>query len=204
MDAIELLLTRRSYKPAAMREPGPDNDELSLILTAALRTPDHGRLSPWRIQVIDGPGRNALADLLERIHRAERPDANADSIAVERARATRSPLLLVVSSRLRREGRIPVLEQLLSGGAVCQNLLNAVHASGFVAQWVTGWPAYHPEVKAALRIPEDDHILGWIYVGSSTEAPLERQRASIDDVVERWVGQRSDDGPTALSGESSR
>ena len=192
MEAMELLLTRRSHKPATMCEPGPDDDQLSLILAAALRTPDHGRLSPWRIHVVQGSRRAELADLLERIHRTERPDATADSVSVERGRATSSPLLLIVSSRLEPEARIPVLEQLLSGGAVCQNLLNAVHASGFVAQWVTAWPAYHPVVKSALGVSERDHVLGWIHVGSAGAVPRERERASVDDVVKRWDGVRQD------------
>ena len=41
---------------------------------------------------------------------------------------------------------------MLSAGAVCQNMLIAAHALGFVANWITEWCAYNPLVKERLGL----------------------------------------------------
>ena len=45
--ALALLETRRSGKPHDLIAPGPTQQELDRILTIAMRTPDHGKISPW-------------------------------------------------------------------------------------------------------------------------------------------------------------
>jgi nitroreductase len=188
MDAIEMLLTRRSGVSKAMTQPGPGPDALERILMAGIQVPDHRRLSPWRIQIVDEEGQPVLAQLLGRAYFAQYPDASSEAVEAEARRACRSPLLLVVSSRLQDDGRTPPIEQLMSCGAMCQNLLNAAHASGFVAQWLTGWPAYDLTVKSAFGVGVDDHIVGWIHIGSARGELAPRQRASVSDVVSDWNG----------------
>src|SRR3984893_14396494 len=53
-ETIDLLLTRRSAKPAMLGAPGPSSAELATILTAATRVPDHKKLVPWRFMVFEG------------------------------------------------------------------------------------------------------------------------------------------------------
>jgi nitroreductase len=45
---LALLETRRSGKPRDLVGPGPSPAELDRILAIAARTPDHGKLFPWR------------------------------------------------------------------------------------------------------------------------------------------------------------
>jgi len=80
------------------------------------------------------------------------------------------------------------MEQKLSGGALCQNLLNGAHALGYVAQWLTGWPAYHPEVKKALGHSNETEIIGFIFIGTAEQPKMERERASAEKVVSEWTG----------------
>jgi len=186
MEAIDLLVSRRSCVAAALGEPGPGEGELARILEAGIRVPDHKKLSPWRIQVLDGPGQARLGEVCAQAYRRDHPDASRAVVAAERARPCRSPVLLVVASRLDPAAPVPEIEQLLSGGAVCMNLLNAAHALGYAGQWLTDWPAYDARVKAALGHGEGDHVLGWIHLGTPTVAPTERWRAAVADVVSRW------------------
>ena len=58
------LATRRSGKARDMVAPGPDAAELRAIIELALRTPDHGKLAPWRIITIAPEQRDAFAALL--------------------------------------------------------------------------------------------------------------------------------------------
>jgi len=188
MDTIDVLTQRQSVGADFLTEPGPGPEELQKILSAALRVPDHGRLFPWRIQVLDKPAQKNLAEVYVARYRALNPAARDNQIEHERRRPQRAPLLLVVSNRLEPMHKIPILEQTLSGGALCMNILNAAHALGFAANWVTGWPAFDDAVKSALGVPPASQIIGFIHVGSPGAPPKERIRPKLEDIVSEWKG----------------
>ena len=183
VDRLDVLIKRRSVVAKNLGEPGPDDAALERILRAGVRVPDHGKLGPWRLQVLGRPAQMMLGDVLAEVYAADHADARDDQVAFERARPARAPVLIVVSSRLHRDHKIPEIEQLLSCGAVCQNLLNAAALLGFGAQWLTEWPAYDRRIKAALNVPENEHIVGFISIGTPAEAPSERSRPDVGTVV---------------------
>lgn len=183
LDQLDALTRRRSVVAKNLGRPGPDDHALERILRTGVRVPDHGKLGPWRLQVLKMPAQRRLGDVLAEAYAADHPDAREDQVAFERSRPARAPTLIVVSSRLHREHKIPVIEQLLSCGAVCQNLLNAATLMGFAAQWLTEWPAYDDRVKAVLDVPSDDHIVGFISIGTPIETPNERPRPDFETIV---------------------
>ena len=63
---LALLETRRSARPRDLIEPGPDAAQLRAILTIAARTPDHGKLHPWRFVHVPADARGAFAAMLDR------------------------------------------------------------------------------------------------------------------------------------------
>jgi nitroreductase len=195
MEIIDLLTSRASIGADFMTDPGPDEAAMRKILSAGLRVPDHGRLFPWRIQVLRKEAQARLAEFYAKRYRALHPDAREALVEHERTRPQRAPVLLVVSNRLQPGHKIPLLEQTLSGGALCMNMLNAAHGLGYVAQWVTGWPAYDPEVQRALGVPEGSQIIGFIHIGSPGGPPKDRIRASLDEVVSEWHGPAGAAGP---------
>ncbi len=189
METIDLMLTRRSVKAGDLIEPGPSAEDLDRIVRAAIRVPDHGKLTPWRIQVLHKPGQARLGDFLADLFARHNPDAREKQIEFERQRPQRAPVLLVVTARPVIPHKIPEMEQLLSGGAVCTSILLATQALGYRAQWLTEWPAYRAEVVAFLgHNPESDNVLGFFYLGSAAQAPDERPRPAIADVVSEWAG----------------
>lgn len=180
---IDILLQRRSVVAKNLTAPGPNDDELTSLLMAGIRVPDHGKIGPWRLQVMNKSVQAKLGDVLADRFHAIHNDASDDQIEFERQRPQRAPILIVVSSRIDRARQIPEIEQLMSCGAVCQNLLNASVILGYAAQWLTEWPAFDENVKSALHVPQDQHIIGFIYIGTAKAAPSERPRPSLDDVV---------------------
>ena len=182
---IDLLTTRRSVLAAQLVEPGPGPQALRTMLEAAVRVPDHGRLTHWRLEVVGKAAQAQLGELFVAEFARDEPDSSEDRRQLERIRPQRSPVLVVVGSRTERGHAIPEIEQLLSCGNVCMNLLHAATALGFGAQWVTNWPAYNPAVKAALGIPADEHLVGFIHIGTPKGPPTERARPRLDDVVRR-------------------
>jgi nitroreductase len=180
-----LLSTRRSGKPRDMIAPGPSTNQLRQILQAATRVPDHGKLAPWRFVVIGGDQRPALATLLAAAYRAEKPDAGRLEIEAMEQFAHQAPCLIVALSAPVIESKIPVWEQELSSGAACMQLLNAAHAHGFVGSWLTGWPTYSAQVRAAFG-GAHERIAGFLFVGSPGRALEERPRPEFDAVVSHW------------------
>lgn len=187
---IELLLKRRSVLAKDLTEPGPTEDQLHTILQAGIRVPDHGRAEPWRIQIVPRDGQRALSELFVEIYTRENPEAPQPLIEMERDRPLRSPVLLVVSSHPdpKKFAKVPHIEQLMSAGAVCENLLIAAQALGYGAQWLTGWPAYHPEVRTALGHTEETDIVGFIHIGTAAQTPRERPRPDFNRIVSEWPG----------------
>jgi nitroreductase len=183
--ALDLLLSRRSGSAKAMTGSGPGPEELETILTAAARVPDHGKLFPWRFILFEGESRARLGAIcLECLQRSE--TVTPERAALEAGRFLRAPVVVGVVSRVREGIPIPVWEQELSSGAVCQNLLLAAHALGYVANWLTEWPAYHPLVKEALGLKPGERLAGFIYIGKSAVKLEERVRPDFTKIVTRF------------------
>ena len=185
---LGLLLTRRSGSAKAMTAPGPDADELRRILAAGMRAPDHGKLAPWRFILFEGEARHGMGRLLVEVLRENEPQASEERIALERNRFLRAPVVIAVVSRVREDIPIPVWEQELSAGAVCQNILVAAHATGFVANWITERYAYDTRVKERLGLKSGERIAGYIYIGTSAAPLEERVRPNPDALVTRFEG----------------
>jgi nitroreductase len=180
-DAIDLLLTRRSGSAKAMGGPGPSPQQLSRILQAGARTPDHGKLFPWRFIVFQDEARARFGAILGAIKEAE--GERPRQVEEERARFLRAPVVIGVISAVREDIKIPVWEQQLSAGAACQNILIAAHALGFVANWVTEWYAYHPLVQEKLGLKPGEKVAGFIYIGTSSIPLEERPRPEMERMV---------------------
>ena len=184
---LALLRTRRSARPRDLVAPGPDAGQLRQILEIAMRTPDHGKLHPWRFVPIPQEARTAFAALLDRAYRLERPEPGRLEVEANERFAHQAPELVAVLSTPVESLKIPLWEQELSCGAVLMNLLHATHALGFAAGWVTGWAASSREVLAGLGGREGDRIAGFVFLGTPAAPLEERPRPDYDDVVRTWT-----------------
>ena len=165
--------------------PGPDAGQLHAILAAAARVPDHGKLFPWRFVVVDD--RAAFAERLLAIYQAAKPEAGRLELEAVVQFATQAPCLVVVIASP-KPSHIPVWEQELSAGALCQNLCLAAHAHGFVANWLTGWAAFDPAVLALFGGAAPERIAGFFFIGSQGKPLEERPRPDPGAVISHWRG----------------
>jgi nitroreductase len=182
-DTIALLTTRRSVKPMLMEPEAPSAADLDTILTVAARTPDHGKLAPWRFIVIAGEARNRIGEIIAAAYMADHPGASDKDIAFERKRLARAPLVIAVVSRAGAHPKIPEWEQVLSAGAVCMNLTVAANALGYGTNWLTEWYGYDRRVLDALGLKPDERMAGFIHIGRSDAPKQERERPALADVV---------------------
>ena len=183
--AVDFLTTRRSCPAKLLKAPYPDRAQLEPLLTMAARTPDHGKLEPWRFIVLQGAALTRLADL------AEPAGAEAgipeDKIAKVQAAFASAGLIVAVISSPKPSEKIPLIEQVYSAGSVCLALVNAALASGWGANWLTGWVAQDPAFRRdALGLEDHERIAGLIHLGTASSTPPERARPDLDAITS-WV-----------------
>ncbi len=188
---LEFLERRLSVPSRQLGAPGPDAAQTAALLAAAIRVPDHGRLTPFRLLSVRGEARARLGASIAAIHARNDPDAPAAALAKDRERFNAAPLVVAVIARTTAGHKVPLQEQLLSAGCVAYNLLLGAQALGFGAQWLTGWSAYDSDVARLLGLAGNESMIGFVHIGSIREAAGEHARASLADVLGEWSGPAS-------------
>ena len=185
-ETIDLLATRRSVAPVALDGPGPNAAELAILLKLAARVPDHGKLAPWRFIVFEGEARHRAGAVIAEIFAQNQPEASPEKLDLERKRLARAPLVVAVVSRAAPHVKIPEWEQVLSAGAVCQNLNVAAKALGFASSWLTEWYAYDARVLERFGLEGHEKIAGFVHIGRAAAVPEDRVRPVMDEIVTRY------------------
>ena len=185
---LDFLLSRRSSKPALLEAPGPSEEELTRILTAAARVPDHKKLTPWRFVVFAGESRAAFGEKLAEICAREEAEAPSDvRLETERQRFLRAPLVVAVVASPAMPSPVPEIEQTLSAGAACFNLCLAANALGYGTSWITEWYAFSPGVRDVLGLGEKEQVAGFVYIGTASEAQPDRNRPDVEAITTHWT-----------------
>ena len=182
---LALLETRRSAKPRDMTGPGPTEVELQRMLAIAARTPDHGKLAPWRFVIVGADQRDQLAALLRHALAEHDPSATRAHHEKEEEFARQAPALVVLVSAPIQGHKVPTWEQELSCGAAGMNLVLGAHALGYAAGWLTGWRAYNERVRAAFCGP-GERIAGFVFIGRPGRELEEWPRPEVASVVREW------------------
>lgn len=183
--ALDFLLTRRSRPAKTLTAPYPAHDGLTPILTAGARSPDHGKLEPWRFIVLEGGALTRLGALAQ---------ARGDALGLEAEKSAKvatsfsdSGLCVAVIASPVDSPKVPRIEQHLSAGAVCLAVLNAALASGWGANWLTGFVAMDRDfLTDGLGLEPQEFVAGFIHIGTERMAPPDRPRPDLDAKT-TWV-----------------
>lgn len=183
--ALDFLLTRRSRPAKTLAAPAPTRAELMPLLTAAARSPDHGKLEPWRFIVIEAAAMPRLANLAASLARASGCDA--EQIAKARGQFDQGHLAVAVIEVQKPSPKIPALEQTYSAGAVCLALLNAALAAGWGANWLSGFAAHDRGFMTdGLGLSPHERVAGFIHIATETSAPPDRPRPELSEITS-WI-----------------
>jgi nitroreductase len=180
-DFRQRLATRRSAPAQALLAPGPSEAELDEILTLGARTPDHGKLFPWRFVVMGPQSRAEIAGRLAVLVKLRNGPAKDQAVL---AKLTAAPLTILVVSTPVPHAK-PIWEQQLSAGAVCMNLEHAAGGFGYSTSWITDWYSYDPQALPLFGLTEGEIVAGFIHIGTLTEPALERPRPDLAIKVTR-------------------
>ncbi len=183
--ALDFLLTRRSRPAKTLTTPVPDRATVETLLTAAARTPDHGKLEPWRFIVLAKPALARLAAMVP--DRGVALGIDPDKIAKAQAQYADADLAVAVISAPKPSEKIPQIEQVYSAGAVCLALLNAALAAGWGANWLSGWASHDRDfIRDGLGLADHETVAGFIHLGAETNAPPERPRPDLPQIT-TWI-----------------
>lgn len=184
-DALAFLLSRRSRPAKTLTMPVPDKTTLDTLLTAAARTPDHGKLEPWRFIVLTKPALARLATLVPA--RGAALGIDADRIAKAQDQYAMADMAVAVVSSPKPSDKIPQIEQVYSAGAVCLALVNAALAAGWGANWLSGWASHDRKfIRDGLGLSDHENIAGLIHLGTETSAPPDRPRPDLTAIT-TWM-----------------
>ncbi|WP_250658529.1 nitroreductase family protein [Alkalimarinus coralli] len=180
----EFLLQRNSF--ARLTSPAPEGELLDTLFQTALRAPDHAMLRPWRYLVIEGDALKRLGDLFASSALNADPDLSPAQQEKCRKMPTRAPMIIVAIASTQENPKVPEIEQIVSVGVGVGYLLVALQAEGFGGMWRTGPLAYNPEVKKGLGLTAEEHIAGFLYVGTPEGKPKAVPTHDVNTYVKKW------------------
>lgn len=182
---LDFLASRRSRPAKTLVLPVPDRAAIMHLLTIAARTPDHGKLEPWRFCVLERAACERLGALTGQIGTDKGMDP--DKLEKSCAQFANAHLCVAVIAAPKPSEKIPEIEQTLSAGAVCQQLLTAALAAGWGASWLTNWMATDRDfLTKGLELAAHEWVAGYIYLGSEGARPPERPRPDMDAIT-TWM-----------------
>ena len=181
-NSADFFASRRSISVKNLKYPGPNQNQTMKILKNALRVPDHGKLEPWRIVLITEDCKKNYISIMEQRGK----EINIDPLKIEKSKINliTAPLIIAVICSPLTDSKIPEIEQVLSCGALCMNVLNNFLANGWGANWLTGWMVNDNELgKLAFNNSKNEFVAGYIYVGSYEETNPDRPRPLIEKKI---------------------
>ena len=180
--ALEFLLNRRSRPAKTLTGPAPTKDELTVILEAGTRVPDHGKLEPWRLKVLTKQALEKTAIAAKKYCDSLNCEETVTAKAVKQF--VDGELGVIVIEVQKASEKIPEIEQTYSAGAVCLSLVNAGLAAGWGANWLTGWLSHDKKfVSETFGLNTNERVAGIIYFGTETMIPSERPRPNLEEIV---------------------
>lgn len=183
MSALDALCERVSIPQ--LTAPEVTEAQLEILLKAALRAADHGRLRPSRYILICGNDRARLGEIFLQ-GKNEKQDLSSAQQDKARSLLLRAPTVIAAICRTQTVSKVPDLEQHYATAAAIQNMLNAAWALGLGAIWRTGEMAYSQTVRQALSLKDNEHIIGFVYLGQPDCQVKDAPQLEVKEFFTKW------------------
>ena len=182
--AWALIQHRQTILPKKLTEPGPDEGQLDLILRSAAAAPDHREIVPWRFVILPAATRGRLAEVFSNALRERDAAATPKQIEEARAKAFRSPVLMLAVVRMGSpDDEVPAGERLLSAGCAVQNMLLMATAMGFASALTSGKALQSAGMRALFSLAPDEQAVCFVSLGSAVRSKPSRQRPEPSQYV---------------------
>ncbi len=166
MDALQLLTTRHSEKK--LISPAPTRQQLEQIFQAALHTPDHGKLHPYRFVVIEKEGLNKFTELLKEA--VLELDLGQERLKKAENLSQRAPMIIGVIAKINPDiEKIPAWEQMITAGCAAYAMQLAANAQGFDNVWISGPWVKGSALRQAFDCEKNDKIIALLMLGTAEQ-----------------------------------
>lgn len=165
MDLFTAIEQRRSNGAVSM--DGIDRLDVIKILEAGNMAPNHFKIRPWRISVLQGDALKAFAQAHVDAFKVKFPEATDEQLEVERKKGLRAPLVISVASVKPELEKHDDVENICATAAACQNMLLAAEALGYASIWRTGMYVKDENLNSFLGVDDTQHLIGVLFIGKA-------------------------------------
>ena len=168
MELLEAINGRRSIR--AFKTQDVEEATVMKLIEAARWAPSAGNIQPWRFVIVRKPPvKKALA-----------------KAALNQAHVEEAPVVIVVCADEKRSSmgygiRGKLLYCLQETAAATQNILLTAYSLGLGACWIGAFN--EDEAKKAVNAPEEIRPVAIIPVGYANEAPSQRSRRPLSQIM---------------------
>ena len=184
----EIIIDRRSIKPAALNGKKIDDGQIRQLLELANWAPTHGLTEPWRFVVYSGDAVPEFCRQQADIYRNATPPEkfNATKYDKQLHNGDNASHLIAVYMQKGANPNIPALEEICATAAAVQNILLGAQALGIAVLWSTGGNVLLPEMKDYLGLGEADIMIGLLSLGYTDEPSRPGRRTPIEAKT-KWI-----------------
>jgi nitroreductase len=184
----EIVINRRSSKPAAFNGKPIDDKQIGQLLELANWAPTHGLTEPWRFIIYSGQAVRQFchqhAEQYKQITPADK--FNATKYEKQQHNGDLVSHIILVYMKRGANPNIPALEEICATAAAVDNILLGAEALGIAVLWSTGGTVLQQVMKDYLDLGVEDTILGLLYMGYSDEPLRPGKRTPVGDKT-TWI-----------------
>ena len=160
------------------------------ILENANWAPNHGKTEPWRFFVFEGKHKNALGEAHAELYKKIMPTDQFNEQKYHKLMANTQAASHIIAICMKRQSteRIPEVEEIEAVACAVQNMYLTATAYGVGCYWSSGGATYAEKFKDYFGLGEKDRLLGFFFLGYTSQEIPDSTRQPIADKV-TWVGE---------------
>jgi nitroreductase len=185
----ELIVNRRSIKPAVLNGKKIDDQQIKQLLGLANWAPTHGFTEPWRFVVYSGDAVVRFCADQAGLYKLHEPSATFNAAKYEKQlhNGDKASHIIAVYMKRGSNPNIPELEEICATAAAVQNILLGAEALGIAVLWSTGGMVLKSAMKDYLGLDEADKMIGLLSLGYTDEGSRPGKRGPVEEKT-KWVG----------------
>ena len=173
MSALDAV--RRRHSHSKVTADAPTTEQLLPLIEAAATVADHSSMRPWRLIELRGDARVRLGIALAEASGAEGKDAVKAG-----EKPLRASLLIAVVGVYKPSFKVPTWEQEAVASGVAHMLSLLLDEAGWGVFWRTGIHTRSKAVHEMHELADNEHLLGWLYVGGRPERTKSEKPSKFD------------------------
>jgi nitroreductase len=183
MQLLQLMQNRQHTAPKRLAEPGPSQQELQMILQAAVTAPDHGRIRPWRLVEIANNQRERLGQAFAQALLSRDPQASPEDLQDAHDKALRAPTLwFAVVNTAPVEPDIAQADRWVALGCAIQNTQLMAQALGFGCGITSGQAVNAQPMRELFELGAHEVGVCFLSFGTITITKPRRARPTPPEV----------------------